>query len=320
LSGNGLDTQGQLGEWESWLYGPPPVPSGLVPLDELLRRGGFGPGTFTLIGGRTQTRKSTLMLNMTYRMLSSGIKVGFVGLDEGRWSYIGKLMSVATNSTLDQIEANWPNPALESQYEKLTENFVMYEGYRPSVDDLTNFLLNTEVEYGFRPEVVFIDYISLMKREKIYGGGEPARIQQLLEDLQTWSNDQQVVLLGLHQINREGDNGEHPVRLQDFKFGGEEIADIAIATYRPARDMAGHLPYELAVTIKGDNYTREDWELARETVHKFRDHTVIQLLKNRPGTKTCEEGLAVRSDGESLRMEPDTEIMKDHDRLAAFGE
>ncbi len=70
----------------------PAIPTGFAGLDSLLRRGGLLPGNLVLLGGRTGTRKTTVVVNMVVSMAQANIPVGPVGLDEQPWQYVVKLM------------------------------------------------------------------------------------------------------------------------------------------------------------------------------------------------------------------------------------
>lgn len=301
------------------------VGTGFSELDFLLRRGGLAPGELVLLGGRTGTRKTTVTCNMIVNVLKQNVPVGLVGLDEASHSYIAKLLSTISGAALDRIEAEWPADHLMEQYQELAKNFVMFGGSRPDMKDLSIWLQDSEIQHGVRPRFVFIDFTSKLGRNK-FDGGEVQRMQRLIEDLKVWTNEEEVTTVALHQVGRldEGSglryHGATPMTLEGLKYAGEEDADIVLATYRPAKDPFGNMRQDMAMAFKGDSFSMEKWEAARETVEKYREYTFLQLLKNRPNTETQEQGIPLKSIGQSMQMRVDSRILEPSvEEVMAFG-
>lgn len=293
------------------------VATGWDGLDRYLRGGGFGPSNFVILAGRTGTRKTTVAANLIVNMLDAGHAVGFVGLDEAPFDYVAKLVSVMVDLPLDYLEAQWDAPegeAIRQEFRQRAHNFVLARGRRPGFGDLDAFLHLAEVNE--RPAVVFVDYVSLLGRGK-YDGKEQQRIPRLMEDLQVWTNEHEVVTVALHQVGRfdEGTggryHGEKPMTLEGLKWGGEEIADIVLATYRPALDPLGNVDFPDAEELMPEGWKfekkQEVWRRAKRRVEKYGRSTFLQLLKNRPGAQPPPEaraGMELVSPSDSMRLTP----------------
>ena len=276
------------------------IPTGLPSLDHLLYRGGLQPGLLCILGGRTHTRKTTVTANLIARLLKGGRAVGFIGLDETAPQYTLKIMSAMYGVKHETIEENWESADLQEKYLADAAKFSLSTGYRPSFDDMTVWMDECELQSA-RPEVVFIDYISLLGRGK-YDGADTQRMMRLIENLQVWTNEQEVITIALHQLNRAGgDDGQHPMKLTDLKHGGEEIADIVLGTYRPALDPIGNVTFDEA-QAEEENLTEEKWERHRDRVERYKHSTLLQVLKNRPGTKLDRQGIELVSVGETMQM------------------
>lgn len=291
----------------------PTLPTGFDSIDQLLRRGGLLPGNFVVLGGRTGTRKTTVMLNMAVSLAERDIPVGVLGLDETPWMYVVKLMSAAYGLTQDFIEQQWDTDA-GKQLQRDWRNFAhgrlhFFSGQRPTVDQLSGNVEMTNMGTSRPPKVLFIDYLALMAR-KGYGFTENARIPELTEDLQVWSSEYGITLVVLHQLSRNDEHGggnsrnagHIPVTLAQLKYGGEEQADLVLGTYRPSMNPLALMSIGAAKEVLGDRFDEDVYFEIRSIAHKYKDSTFLQLLKNRPGTHREERGVELLSEDESLQM------------------
>lgn len=316
---------GQLELFNSYVNDPRGrIALGFDQVDRLLRRGGVAAGELVLIGGHTGTRKTTFMLNILVRMLRAGVPCGLVGLDEPDFSYIGKLLSTTSGVAVERIEDEWPNPALEAEYYTLADKLVTYEGHRPTLKELEQWLYESEREHGIRPQVVFIDYLSELVRWN-NDGGETQRMVRLAENLKIWTRENELTTICLHQVGRTDEgtgvryHGSTPMSLEGLRYAGEEPADIVLGCYRPSLDPFGNMSMDMAKLFKGSSFSEEEWQLACERVEKYQEYSFVQLLKNRPGTKVDRRGIPLRSIGESIQMEEDMSIYHDEERIMAYG-
>jgi hypothetical protein len=255
-------------------------------------------------------------MNMAVQMLDDGHSVGFASLDEPVWSYVLKFMSVMFGLPTDYLQENWDSKVvreLKDEYLQRAHNLSLTSGYWPTMDHLTAWLDTADATgSGARPDVVFIDYFSLLRHDGDGYGGEIQRIQYLAESLRVWVNENDVAAIAIHQVGR-GDkkyDGSTPMTPEYLKYGGEEVADLIFSTYRPAKDQLGQLDMTAARTLLKDKFDEESWQEARSRVKRYWESTFLQLLKNRPGTHTDYEGIELRSIGESQRMVPADEAVE----------
>lgn len=309
-----LGATGLMAAWDARVHDTRPrVATGWAGLDDLLHRGGFSPGELVIIGGRTHTRKTTVALNMMVQMLEAGVAVGFVALDEATHSYAAKLTSVVTGLPHQDLEDRWDETADKRLHAAQVMRLLsVTSGARPTFDTLSYWLTETcVIDMGVQPQVVFIDYLSLLGREG-YEQSEVQRVGRLVEDLQVWTSEHEVVTVALHQVARfdEGAGGRYhgstPLSLAGLKYGGEEVADVVLATYRPALDPVGNMSAEEARYRLGRNFDEDDWSDAVSRVQQYRDITLLQLLKNRPGVHLNQRGTMLRSPSQAMSMVPAT--------------
>ena len=288
------------------------VATGFGSLDAMLAGRGLSPGTLVILGGRTHTRKTTVMMNLIANMLVQGVPVGLVGLDETPQSYVAKLASAISGVPHTELEENWGskvNAKVKAEYLELAQNLSITRGYRPDFHKLTGWLNTAEVTMAARPRVVFLDYVSLLTRDK-YAGAENQRVSRLIEALQVWTNEQEIVTVALHQVGRmdEGTlmryHGDTPMTLESLKYGGEEIADIVLGTFRPSLNPLGNMTEDQARMDLGDRFDYDSWTESVDRVRSQQDTTYLQLLKNRPGVHLNHRGIALKSVGLSQQMRP----------------
>lgn len=308
-----LSVDEQLRLLDEWVHDPRGVvPTGWKSVDDLLFRGGFAPSNYVVIGGRTRTRKTTWTLNLIARFLEDGHSVGLIGLDESPNFYALKLMGVMCGQHHEWLLENWESPPVQQirdAYRKFAHRFSLSRGFRPSFERLSQWREMASVNDGIPPYIIFIDYTSLLERDQ-YAGAEVQRVHRLIEEGQVWTNESSVVTLALHQVGRldEGAgqryHGDTPMSLESLKFGGEEIADLVFGTYRLSLDTVGNMNIDQAKSHLGKEFDEEEWQERVHRVKRYTNSTFVQLLKNRPGTKTNEQGLEFKQDGERLRMVP----------------
>lgn len=305
---NGLDSTQQWEEFERVGTDPRPrVSSGWPELDGMLHRSSFGPGTFVILGGRMHTRKTAVTVNLIANMLKQDVPVGLMGLDEAIHMYVVKLASVFTGRAHTELDTLWGTSAIaqvKHQYVKDASKLTVSQGFRPSFDDMTRFLEEAEARNGERPRAVFIDYLTLLERDK-FAGKDVTRIPRLCEELQVWTSQNEVVTFALHQVGRQDDtskrnHGDMPVSPEQLMYGGEQAADIILATYRPANNRIGNLTQDQALD---EGVDQVEWTRLRDRVFAHRADTFLQLLKNRPGTKLDITGIKLQSLGDSQKME-----------------
>jgi hypothetical protein len=244
-------------------------------------------------------------MNLARHLLRQDVPVGIIGMDESPPQYVAKLCSAVTGVNHETIEDQWGGDlgrSMRAMYRQKARLVTISKGHRPTSEVLSAWLEMAEV----RPRVVFIDYLSLLVREK-YAGNDVQRIPRLVEDMKQWTHEEEMVTVVLHQVGQgQSENryhGDTPMNLEMLKFGGGDDADVVMATYRPAKDPVGNMrTFEDAVAWKGDNYKLEYWQRAVERVEKYRTSTFLQLLKNRPGTRINEQGIELRSWKDSQRM------------------
>src|SRR5687767_9047873 len=98
------------------------------------------------MGGRTHTRKTTVMTNLIINMLKSGRAVGLVGLDENPPQYVAKVASAMSGVNHEYLEEHWDAQQVQdvrAEYLQVADKLVLSSGTRPSFDHLSAWLDNS---------------------------------------------------------------------------------------------------------------------------------------------------------------------------------
>lgn len=302
-----IGARAQLDEWERVATDPRPrVQTGWPDLDGRLYRSSFGPGTFCIMAGRLHTRKTAVAVNLLANFLQAGVPCGLLGLDEATNMYVAKLASVITGDSHEDLDRDlrMGSGMFQHGYEAAAAKLTLASGVRPTFDELDRWLGMADVHVGEPLRVVVMDYMSLLHREK-FDGGESTRIPRLAENLAIWTRRHGLVTIVLHQVGRQDDSqgryhGDKPLTPEQLMHGGEQAADIIFGTYRPALEPIGNGTLEQAVA---NGITEQEWQDKHHRVNDYRDDTMLQLIKNRPGTMLDHVGLRLRSVGASQKME-----------------
>lgn len=305
----GVSTREQLAALEERaLDSRPPLTTPFPTMNAYFHRGGLHAGELVVLGGRKGTRKTCVALSWAAHLLRSDVPVGFLTLDESLAMYVSKLMSALFRIPSDYIEDNWTSPEVErlrEEYAELAKGMTMSAGVRPNVAALDQWLDEAQV-VAARPRVVFCDYTSLLVH---YRGKESERVPRLFEELQVWTRENDLVTVAMHQAGRTDEgvskkyHGDTPMTPEGLLYGGEQQADVILATYRPALNSLGNMSEDIAKMVLGDGYDQEKWADAVGRVRKYKDSTMLQLLKNRPSTRgEWFEGLELVSGNDSQHL------------------
>ncbi len=313
-----VGASGQLAALESRALDPrPALTTPFEGVNRLLHRGGMHPGELVVLGGRKGTRKTCVMLTWAIHLLQQGVPVGILTLDESLAMYVVKLMSAYSRENPEFLEEAWSSDsvqAIATRYAELAAGLTLSNGARPNLEALNRWMDEAEVE-SERPRVVFCDYTSLLVH---YRGRENERVPRLFEELQVWTREHGLVTVALHQAGRTDEgvskkyHGDTPMTSEGLLYGGEQQADIILATYRPALNPLGRMSRTIAEMVLGDGFDEEKWIQAKGRTERYEKSTMLQLLKNRPSTKGENfEGIELYSPNESQYIEERSEAVSD---------
>jgi replicative DNA helicase len=191
------------------------VPFGIASIDEAT--GGASPGDLWIVGARLGVGKSWMLQTMACHAVMDGLTVQFDALEQSRAQVGMRMHSLMSGKFGKQIFAS--NALMQgkefslSAYMDFLKKLKNDVGGKMHVSDASRGQVSVatvaaQIERN-KPDVVYIDYITLMKK----ASSEWQGVAQLSGDLKALATSYQVPIIGAAQLNREhglGRKGEPP--------------------------------------------------------------------------------------------------------------
>lgn len=239
-------------------------------VDEKIK--GFRKSELIIIGGRPGSGKTTLGMNVAYRMAKEGKKVLFCSLEMSEVELHERIVKSITG--IYDFESMAPQ-----QWEELISvSKELYNKIPLRIYDKPGMTIEDifRKTYQKKPDIVFIDHLSILRTTKNFSGNRYAEVSYLTGQLKILAREMDIPVVCLCQLNRqvEGRNIKAP-NLSDLRDSGsiEQDADIVSFIYRPEYHLRMNEP---------DDGTKEhaDWQGELEKV-KGKGYWII--AKNRRG-------------------------------------
>ena len=267
--------------------------------------GQVGLGEMALVWGRSGSSKSTWTLNVianTPEIPTLVVNMEMKPRQQVEWLAAMSFDLATAGRDIEEVlhdpaddrypELNVALEVLPSRYPSLS--FVSPS--RPTVDDLSVVLDDVADSGVERPTRVFIDHLGLMGGANGYEG-----YTQLTANLHAWAMREDVALYVLQQTGRGSGDGQRndghiPVTLSSGVYTGEQDADWVYGLYRPDRHP---------------KFKRQRWDYdnaaaylkVQSELDEVRGITVMQVLKNRPFSDVLDEGIKLRYNHHTRKLE-----------------
>lgn len=190
--------------------------------------GGFRKSELIIIGGRPGSGKTTLALNMAYKMAAKGKKVAYFSLEMAQPELMDKLVKQA-------IELDAYN---ESNIDQVVTTKRYIDGLKLKIYDNPRLKINdiySICKFEKDLDCVFIDHLAILQSERKYSG-QYERITDLSGRLKVMAKELNLPIVVLAQLNRQLENRELKApTLADLRDSGsiEQDADLVCFVYRP---------------------------------------------------------------------------------------
>lgn len=215
------------------------VASSLIAVNDALN--GYQKSDLIILAARPGMGKSAFALQEFIHAAKSGLSCAFFSLEMGDFQLIDRALSAEADMNLYLIK----NPREFHDYEwKQINNTVaqMYD-YRITLDDtpaidltyMRRALIKHRNKYNGL-DVVFVDYLQLMREQVSKGGSREQEISAISRGLKAIAKEFNVPVISLSQLSRgvESRTDKRPM-LSDLRESGaiEQDADVVMFLYRP---------------------------------------------------------------------------------------
>jgi len=201
-----------------------------------ITQGGYGKGDFVIFFGGPGSGKSWALISMALEAAKLGANVVYYSLELGE-GYVGKRFDAnLTGIPVDQLQFH--RTKIEQDIKRLSGKLIIkeYPPKRASLDDIERHLDQMWTQHNFKPDVIFIDYLDLLRNRR-------SRVERKddLDDIYTdakgLAKELGIPIVSPSQVNRSGANEK--VVEGDKAAGSYDkimIGDIIISTSRLRKD------------------------------------------------------------------------------------
>lgn len=228
---------------ESWMqiseahrlgHNPASIKTTFRDLDEQL--GGLGRTDLVIIAGRPSMGKSSLAMNMAYKMARAGTPAAFFSLEMSREQLATRLVAEETGISSGKLRNG---QITDEQLEQVAQCLDKINNTPLYIDETGGILISTLASRARRMkrmhgiEAVFVDYIQLVR--SITKEGRVQEVSQVTQMLKEVAKELKVPVIALSQLSRavEQRDDKRP-QLSDLRDSGsiEQDADSVMFVYR----------------------------------------------------------------------------------------
>lgn len=200
--------------------------------------GGYNPSDLMIIAGRPGMGKTALALSLSNEAAKAGHRVLFISLEMSSEQLIKRWLSLETG-----INAGVMNRGnYDSDHIKRLNDYAIGRRDHIFIDDEASVTLGELVgkvrrhktKHGL--DVLFIDYIQLIKSQVIKGRTREQEVAEISRTLKLLAKDLGITIVALAQLSRGVESrGDKRPMLSDLRESGaiEQDADIILFPYRP---------------------------------------------------------------------------------------
>lgn len=216
----------------------PGIKSGFYDLDYLTQ--GFQRGDLAIVAGRPSMGKTAFATHMALNIARAGKNAAFFSMEMSREQLVHRLISILSKVESGRMKAGH---IYDNEWEKLG-NACSVLGNIPffidsqgdlSVDSIEVRLDALESRTGEKVDIIFIDYLQLMRGESSFGGNKNSEVGSITRALKGLAISRGVTVVLLSQLSRgvESRQDKRPI-MSDLRDSGsiEQDADLVLMLYR----------------------------------------------------------------------------------------
>lgn len=195
------------------------------------RTGNYHYGELLAVMGRTTAGKSFVGLNIINHLVSvSDDLIGLFSLEMVKAAVVERMMQLFFNVYWKELDEKREAKELylEDFISRYKQRLKIYSRIY-SVFEIANIIKRD------RLQIVFIDYLQLMKKGS-EGRSRYEKVTYLTEEIKEVAKNQDVFIVMMVQITREGEGGWEPVTIDMARESGaiEENSDFIVGCWQPS--------------------------------------------------------------------------------------
>jgi len=228
--------------------------TGIQSIDDVLYRGGYGPGQLCVLASRPGCGKTAYALNFLRNICSTGNSVLLFNLEMGSTQIMKRVLSIHSGLHMRRFEDGM---APADKMQALRDSTQVVKGWdcwiRDSVYKLDHILATARGmhrKHGING--IIIDYCQLIKPMSKNISREQ-QVAEISRELKLLAKDLNVPVLLLAQVNRESEKDDRSPIMSDLRESGalEQDADSIIFLWQTMSERE-----------QGSDYVR--WTLAKQ--------------------------------------------------------
>lgn len=183
------------------------ISTGIDSLDYFLQ-GGLYEKTLTLLMANSNMGKSLVMGSLATNMLLNNKKVLIVSLEMSEFKYarriLGNLFDIDINALKDVPKQDIIN-LFEEKKKIIKSKLIVKEYPTKSINSngIRNLLTNLKLKKGFEPDILFVDYLEIMRANQTNKNGNSfEEIKKISEDLRGLGGEIGLPVFSATQTNR----------------------------------------------------------------------------------------------------------------------
>lgn len=189
-------------------------------------------GEMTIIGARTSIGKTSFALNLAVQTASLGYKTLFVTLEMNKRQVMDKIGGILLKKPVASFKhGHFDFAEFSQEIQAIQETFQLE--YQPACKtyDIEKLIQQ------FRPDVVVIDYLQLLKDETKKGETETNRLGKISAKLKEFAGKYNLLMIVPAQLNRDSEKQNREPRVSDLRDSGniEQDADQVLLLHRESR-------------------------------------------------------------------------------------
>jgi len=233
----GLDYFGQLSERLKRILtcGQTRIPTYFPQFDEFIN-GGFPPFTFSVIVAKIHGFKSNTLVNFATRQILNGHNVVLASMEMSQDAFAQRFDSILTCLDINRIysirsKTKELMKGLKEikQYPQRGELFIKdFPTGEGTAQDIRMYLRELNIR-DIKPDIVYVDYINLMKPSGSNDTMLYSKVKRIAEELRALSFEFEIPVVSVSQLNREG--GFASFSDVDFEYISESMGVPATADF-----------------------------------------------------------------------------------------